>query len=1169
MNLIYKGEVLKDLSFNYISEARYKKELMSSHYLYFRWYSPHYVQIPAGAYVDYKGQRFTLLEPYVPQMRTEVECEYSLILESEVMGFKKHPMLFIDGGIEESEFTTDSKIEVPLTHLLRSIKKLGLTYKYRIDLDLTDNRTVNFNNTDIFSALNQIADVWECEWWVKDLTIFFGYCKDDSNLELLLGDHIKPPTHTDFGEFYSKYRVFGGTRNIEKLEAGAGVSAKARLRLPESYVNSTITVDDKTNFTTTLVFEDIYPKSNLKVTEVSKEDGLFLIKLGNFEINEEDVIKGESPKIHFNSGGLEGRDFDLEKYNEWFVVVVSSGDITFPNDTIKPEVGNDVVVYNIIMPEEYHIAASRELEEQALQYIADKKEDLRQYTANTNRVKFPYAGQIDVGTSINYTRVELSGEEEVKKEVLNTRILSFEVNLENEKDISLTFGNKRAKGAIESLKEEIKKKEAQKGKDGTSIIIKDILENTADLPINPPVGSSYWVDSVLYTWNGINWVREDLKGKPGSSGKDGSTPYIGYNDNWWVDGEDLGIKAKGEDGNTPYIKNNTWWIGSQDTGIVAHGKDGAIPTIKNGTWWIDGTDTGVKAVGEDGTSVKILGSKESPEDLPQDAEIGDGYLVDGELWIWNGEKWDNVGRIQGEDGKTPYIKNGTWWVGTEDTGIKAIGQDGSTPEIIDGYWWLNGENTGIRAEAEDGETPYIKEGFWWIGDKNTGIKAEAKDGETPYIKNGTWWVGNHDTGVKAQGDKGEDGATPYIQDGYWWIKGQNTWVVAEGEDGEDGESPYIGYDGNWWVGDTNLGISPEGKTGAITYHAGMYSSAKTYRGTATTRPLVYHKGKYWFLKDEGLFQNEEPSVSDVWGEASDYELVLTDTLIANFAKLGGAVFYGDLMMSQWGTDAIGNQSSNYDQYPDNFTPYFIVNYKTGEFTANKGTLKGHIDAYSGTIGGFEIGNGRIGAIVDPTESSFGNLAIYNDFFRVGGNNGYAMLGDNVIPASAGGAFNATGRIVNNTPNTDSGYGYETANYGLFIDVEGGTRNYGLRSNQPLLAKSFISDSVGFIDFGGSSYKVDFSQYSTFLIYSGRNVNVELPSRHSVASMFGMTSLPRNLFGFKFTFVGMSGTSQVKLIGLLNSDGSYRDYEINKSDAIDILAYTREGILYYQVLNYRT
>ena len=890
MNLIYKGEVLKDLSFNYISEARYKKELMSSHYLYFRWYSPHYVQIPAGAYVDYKGQRFTLLEPYVPQMRTEVECEYSLILESEVMGFKKHPMLFIDGGIEESEFTTDSKIEVPLTHLLRSIKKLGLTYKYRIDLDLTDNRTVNFNNTDIFSALNQIADVWECEWWVKDSTIFFGYCKDDSNLELLLGDHIKPPTHTDFGEFYSKYRVFGGTRNIEKLEAGAGVSAKARLRLPESYVNSTITVDDKTNFTTTLVFDDIYPKSNLKVTEVSKEDGLFLIKLGDFEIKEEDVVKGESPKIHFNSGGLEGRDFDLEKYNEWFVVVVSSGDITFPNDAIKPEVGNEVVVYNIIMPAEYHIAASRELEEQALQYIADKKEDLRQYTANTNRVKFPYAGQIDVGTSINYTRVELSGEEEVKKEVLNTRILSFEVNLENEKDISLTFGNKRAKGAIESLKEEIKKKEAQKGKDGTSIIIKDILENTADLPINPPVGSSYWVDSVLYTWNGINWVREDLKGKPGSSGKDGSTPYIGYNDNWWVDGEDLGIKAKGEDGNTPYIKNNTWWIGSQDTGIVAHGKDGAIPTIKNGTWWIDGTDTGVKAVGEDGTSVKILGSKESPEDLPQDAETGDGFLIDGELWIWNGEKWDNVGRIQGEDGKTPYIKNGTWWVGTEDTGIKAIGQDGSTPEIIDGYWW---------------------------------------------------------------------------------IKGQNTWVIAEGEDGKDGESPYIGYDGNWWVGDTNLGISPEGKTGAITYHAGMYSSAKTYRGTATTRPLVYHKGKYWFLKDEGLFQNEEPSVSDVWGEASDYELVLTDTLIANFAKLGGAVFYGDLIMSQKGIEiGSGIENDNYEGFPDKFQPYLLLNMKDGSgWLANqriKWGKNGNIEII-GKLSSTSATGEKI--IIDPSDNS--------------------------------------------------------------------------------------------------------------------------------------------------------------------------------------------------------
>lgn len=43
-----------------------------------------------------------------------------------------------------------------------------------------------------------------------------------------------------------------------------------------------------------------------------------------------------------------------------------------------------------------------------------------------------------------------------------------------------------------------------------------------------------------------------------------------------------------------------------------------------------------------------------------------------------------------------------------------------------------------------------------------------------------------------------------------------------------------------------------------------------------------------------------------------------------------------------------------------------------------------------------------------------------------------MFGNDVIPASTGGAFTAVGRIVNQAPNTSGGYGYDQANYGLLL-----------------------------------------------------------------------------------------------------------------------------------------
>ena len=80
-----------------------------------------------------------------------------------------------------------------------------------------------------------------------------------------------------------------------------------------------------------------------------------------------------------------------------------------------------------------------------------------------------------------------------------------------------------------------------------------------------------------------------------------------------------------------------------------------VPRIINGYWheWIDGEwiNTGVKAKGEDGKGVSILGSKDNESQLPTTAEIGDAYLINGDMWVYDGVRWSNVGKIKGEDGK--------------------------------------------------------------------------------------------------------------------------------------------------------------------------------------------------------------------------------------------------------------------------------------------------------------------------------------------------------------------------------------------------------------------------------------------------------------------------------------------------------------------------------------
>jgi hypothetical protein len=60
-------------------------------------------------------------------------------------------------------------------------------------------------------------------------------------------------------------------------------------------------------------------------------------------------------------------------------------------------------------------------------------------------------------------------------------------------------------------------------------------------------------------------------------------------------------------------------------------------------------DTG--AVGSDGTSVNIKGSMDSESLLPLTGNVtGDGYIIAGNLWLWDGTNFNNVGPIQGPKG---------------------------------------------------------------------------------------------------------------------------------------------------------------------------------------------------------------------------------------------------------------------------------------------------------------------------------------------------------------------------------------------------------------------------------------------------------------------------------------------------------------------------------------
>lgn len=177
----------------------------------------------------------------------------------------------------------------------------------------------------------------------------------------------------------------------------------------------------------------------------------------------------------------------------------------------------------------------------------------------------------------------------------------------------------------------------------------------------------------------------------------------------------------------------------------------------------------------------------------------------------------------------------------------------------------------------------------------------------------------------------------------------------------------------------------EGTDGIMVYPAGVYSADITYTADNETSPVVAYDGNYYMLirgksyngatMPEGRRNPAEDVANggdDVrWRLFEKFNAVFADVIMANFAKLGGAVFYGDYMFSQSGTingtevsgvDAEGK--AYYRKFTDGvtygtFLPYLMLNFQTGELNAEKGKFRGTIEALKGIIGGFDINEDSI------------------------------------------------------------------------------------------------------------------------------------------------------------------------------------------------------------------
>lgn len=420
--------------------SKRKLLLMKEDYITLKFSLDKPVYFHLGDGIDNELGMYELVDLYKPEYNAETSgYDYDLRLDAYYWKWKNKKFFYTpENGGREAGWNLTATLETHMKAFLKNLEHLG--YKFReqpfsaiIDTSVdTSAKLISYDNVNLIDALTQMAETWQCEWWITNSVIHFGRCEYESAVDFDINNNVSEMTRSDSqSDYATRIYAFGSTKNIptdyrpvDEDTVVNGIVQK-RLMLPDgiTYIDAYPEMSAEEAIEEIVVFEDVYPRRVGKMsavtpysyTDKTEEEGkepvfkkwnAYRYRDTGINFSEKYVLPGQELRIIFQSGALNGMSFavtfnpcdkdkgekpqpEKNKDGSWNYLaqvfeIVRNEEYgrPLPDDSLKPANGDEFVLYGFdtkfvsdaMLPE-----AEQELLETAKKYIEKMKTDPSTY----------------------------------------------------------------------------------------------------------------------------------------------------------------------------------------------------------------------------------------------------------------------------------------------------------------------------------------------------------------------------------------------------------------------------------------------------------------------------------------------------------------------------------------------------------------------------------------------------------------------------------------------------------------------------------------------------------------------------------------------------------------------------------------------------------------------